>query len=75
MRNHKATIGSKVWNRITKTWKEFVLEVSMNNPFCYKEWLNLSFWWIRNNGNLGPNFLRERATELYHIGVQCICHV
>jgi hypothetical protein len=75
MKNHKASMGSKVWNHVTKAWKELVSEMSMDKPSNYKEWLNSSFWWSGNNGNLGPEFSRERAAKLFHDGLQQIRHV
>jgi hypothetical protein len=67
MKNHKASTRSKVWNRITKAWKELVSDVSMSSPSCYEEWLSSSFWWHGSNSNLGLEFPREWVAELYQL--------
>jgi hypothetical protein len=72
--NHKAAFGSKIWNRVAWAWKTFVPDITKIAPRTYDEWLSTSFWWSPGMENIGPDFSRARAAELFNKGLQHIRH-
>ena len=73
--NHKSSSGSKQWGRVTRTWRDLILEIHVNPPLSYNEWMCSSFWWNDRIGNMGPEFSQERVIELHQVGIQFICNV
>jgi hypothetical protein len=72
---HRASSGSKQWNRVAKAWKELGSAIRVNPPSNYDEWISSSFWWNGNSYCAGPKFSRERMVELHHTGIQHIREV
>jgi hypothetical protein len=72
--SHKASPGSKIWNRMARAWKTLVMEVEQVGPSSYDEWLSTAFWWSPGLGTIGPDFSRARASELFNSGLQFVWH-
>jgi hypothetical protein len=72
--NHKASSGSRIWNRVGRAWKSLVSEVVQVGPNSYDEWLSTSFWWSPGMRAIGPDFSRVRASELFNAGLHFVRH-
>lgn len=71
--SHKSAPGSKIWNRAGKAWRKLCKHVQWINPRTFEEVSSTNLW---HNPDFGNNvqaaFTRERAGELYKLGLRKI---
>jgi hypothetical protein len=67
---HKASIGSKLWQQSAKAWKSLVSDTTTHPPATYEEWFGANFWWSSQQQTIGPAFSQSRAAAMHNVGLR-----
>jgi hypothetical protein len=57
--DHKGSNASKVWHRVTKSWKIMSPFLKVSRPSLFEEWLSTNFWWGVNQHTIGLGLSKE----------------
>jgi len=65
VKNHISFLGSKIWGKISKAWKQMVEKLDFSPPQVTKDIKIASIWWGSSFRGLEFGLSILRAQELY----------